>query len=579
VYLKSSTYAFSLVLSVYLLGIAAGSSLASWFAGNSKRPLYGLAALQVAVALSVVAGMIAFPTLSQLAMNLIGSTRIDSFARSVAFMFAQAGIVLLLPTIFMGAMFPYGVAAYHRSSRGVSESVGSLYAANTLGNIAGSIVVGFFAISLIGVRHSMIALVAVNLFAAAALVARQTRPMVARALAPAAALVIALAAHSLVSPRLFYNSITTPWNSILYYREGASDTVAVIERGKEKDRALIYSDGRGAAGTSTVHWNLYFGHLPMLLHPNPQEVLHICYGSGNSVLAVTRHDPERVDVVELSPHVREASQYFWTNEGVIDDPRVHLIIEDGRNFLLGTDRTYDVISLEPPNIFTAGVVNLYSKEFYDLARNRLKPGGIMMQWLPTPESSTEDRGRLIRAFTDAFPHVTVWQQLFSTSLLLAGTLEPLSIDVAAIERRMQTDAMKKDIETMRVENVLGFLSFFLLGDDSVRRLVAPHEPVRDDRTVVDFSMPRFIGSGYGLSLYTYAIGDERASPWKVINDRLKEYATWGDSASLIIADPEQARRVDRAIRLRMSGKPGQLAAEAAPADGSAPTGNSPTSPQ
>jgi hypothetical protein len=288
----------------------------------------------------------------------------------------------------------------------------------------------------------------------------------------------------------------------------------------------------------------------MLLHPDPNEVLHICYGSGNSVMALTRHDPERIDVVELSPHVREASEYFWTNENVIDDPRVNLVIEDGRNFVLGTDRRYDVISLEPPNIFTAGVVNLYTQDFYELAIERLNPGGMMLQWLPTGQLSVSDRGSLIRAFTEAFPHVYLWSQLSSSSLLLLGTLEPLQIDVDVVERRLLSTRMKNDARNMNTRTVERFLSFFLMGDAATRELVSSYEPVRDDRTIVDYSIPRFVGSGYGFSIYTYAIGTGALGPANVLRARSREYASWSDAASAIIPDPAQAERIQRAIDYR-----------------------------
>jgi len=221
-----------------------------------------------------------------------------------------------------------------------------------------------------------------------------------------------------------------------------------------------------------------------------------------------------------------------------------------------------VISLEPPNVFTAGVVNLYTQEFYELGRRHLQPGGIMLQWLPTMQLSKDDRGRLIRAFTEAFPHVTIWQQLRGTTLLAVGSLAPLALDVDAIDRRVQADIMHKDVATMNVRNALGFLSFFLLNDTSARRLVATYEPVRDDKTVVDYSIPRFVGAGFGLSLYDYPIGTGTLQ--QVMRERLAEYDSWGDSAASIVPDPSQAARLDRAIRYRMAGKPGYLADEETP---------------
>jgi spermidine synthase len=555
VHLKASTYAFSLMLSVYLLGVAGGSLMASGYAARSRRPLVGLAACQLGVVATVLLGLIAFPELKAIGLTIIGSRRIDVFGRAIGLMFAQASVVMLLPTLFMGAMFPFGVAAYHSASRSVSRSVGSLYAVNTAGNIAGAVVVGFGTIPIMGVRHSIIAMVAVNLAVAAVIALWLSRSLARRMLAVGASAAVLAAVHVSIDDEIFLQSFRKgkgARTTVLFYREGASDTVAVFEHwlGKEKARTLIYSDGRGAAGTGTLLWNLYFGHLPMVLHPDPQEVLHICYGSGNSVLALSRHKPRRIDVVELSPHVRDASRFFWSNEGVIDDPRVNLIIEDGRNYLLGTDRKYDVVSLEPPNVYTAGVVNLYTQEFYELVRQHLNPGGIFVQWLPTSQLSEADRGHLIRAFVEALPYAYTWQQLIGPSLLLMGTLEPLSVNLEDVERKLRSDWMRRDVETMNTRTAESFMSFFLLGDAATRELAADYEPVRDDRTIVDYTIPRYVGSGYGLSFYSYAIGSRVHNPNSVSFAKTREYAEWADAASLIVPDPEQAERVERAILKR-----------------------------
>jgi spermidine synthase len=290
----------------------------------------------------------------------------------------------------------------------------------------------------------------------------------------------------------------------------------------------------------------------MLLHANPKDVLHICFGSGNSVKALTRHNPRRIDVVELSPHVRETAEYFWTNENVLDDPRVHLVIEDGRNFLLRTDRAYDVVSLEPPQVHSAGVVNLYTEEFYELVRGHLRSDGIVVQWLPTWTFSKKDRGHLIRAFTEAFPFVYVWQQLMNGSLLLMGTLEPLRVDVGEVDRRLRPPAMRRDAATMGTPTAEEFLSFFLLGDESTRKLVTAYEPVRDDRTIVDYSIPHYIGAGFGLD-YGYPIGPDGFDVQTLRSERLREYETWQDPISFIIPSSEQARRVEGAMAKRRLG--------------------------
>ena len=174
----------------------------------------------------------------------------------------------------------------------------------------------------------------------------------------------------------------------------------------------------------------------------------------------------------------------------------------------------------------------------------------MTQWLPTAQLTTADRAHLIRAFTDAFSHVAIFQQLVGPTLLLVGTLDPLAIDVDELGRRLGSDALKKDAIAMRTPTAEIFLSYFLLGDESTRELASGYEPASDDRTIVDYSIPHFVGGSFGFSPLAYRIGSEQENPATVIRQLNAEYAEWADPAATIIPDPEQARRVDRAIEAR-----------------------------
>jgi hypothetical protein len=162
-----------------------------------------------------------------------------------------------------------------------------------------------------------------------------------------------------------------------------------------------------------------------------------------------------------------------------------------------------------------------------------------------PGPPTEEaRGHLIRAFTEAFPNVTVWQQLWSPVILLVGTMEPLAIDVDAIERRLESKALRRDLDLMGTKTAEDILSYFLLGDESVRRLVKDFEPVRDDRTIVDYTIPREAGSGFGF-IFRYPF--KRDSTFA---DLMRDYASWRDPTALIIPDPAQSERVERAREAR-----------------------------
>jgi spermidine synthase len=160
-----------------------------------------------------------------------------------------------------------------------------------------------------------------------------------------------------------------------------TDTVMVTQD-VGGDRMIRFGDGRGTAGTMTVRDDRMYAHIPLVLHPAPRDVLSICFGVGNSLAAILVHPVAHVDAVELSPGVVDAAPLFRkTNRDVLTDPRVRLTIADGRNFLLASHDAYDVIRLDPPELHTAGVVNLYTREFYELARAHLRPGGIFSIWV------------------------------------------------------------------------------------------------------------------------------------------------------------------------------------------------------
>jgi spermidine synthase len=344
--------------------------------------------------------------------------------------------------------------------------------------------------------------------AAVATIALSGRARLVTALAAAATVLLAV----LVRPGDVFRDTILPWPGMkmVFYAEGATDSVAVAEA--QDQRMIVYEDQRGTAATHTYPFNFFFGHLPMLLHPGtPKKVLHICFGVGNSLSAVASHDElVRVDNVELSPHVLEAGYYFWSNDRVLDHPKVHTIIDDGRNHLLTTSETYDVILLEPPEMFTAGVVNLYTEEFYRQALAHLAPDGVVMQWMPVGNASLEDERMMFRAFWDVVPHATTWWQLKSGCGLLVGTRAPLRIDYQKLRRHMTEERrVRQDLELMQVRDVDHLLSWFVFDEAAFAEFVRDVRPTTDDHTVIDFSIPRFAGSGFGSAVHGAGRGGRR----------------------------------------------------------------------
>jgi hypothetical protein len=202
---------------------------------------------------------------------------------------------------------------------------------------------------------------------------------------------------------------------------------------------------------------------------------------------------------------------------------VRTIIDDGRNFVMASRDTYDVILLEPPEIFTAGVINLYTREFYRDAAAHLAPDGVMMQWLPYAEAPLDEERMLFRAFYDVFPNATAWKLLDGGPVLFIGTKQPLSIDYQGLQAKMQGERVRQDLALIGVQDVDRLLSFFVFDTAAFRDFALAAPPVTDDRTVLDFSMPRYLGSGFGLGTFSMHVRRDGVGPFGAVVDRAQYY--------------------------------------------------------
>jgi spermidine synthase len=550
-FLYNSTYAFTTMLATFLAGIALGSAFYAAVLRRVRRPLLVFAALQALVGAGFAASTVVFPRVVPATTLVLGLEHIESFGDAVLAMFLRAALVLLPPTFFLGATLPLAADVSARSVGTLGRSVGRVYAINTLGAILGSLAAAFVLIPGLGMQRTITVLVGLNFAAAAALAVAAMRTtgsrLIAAGVVAAAAAVVTLAVPADVFMRTFYNPRN---NKLIFYREGATDTVGVVEN-PYGQRVIVYEDQRGTAGTATYGFNFFLGHLPMLLHPGePRTVLHICFGVGNSLSAVAAHDTvERVDNVELSPHVVEAAHYFWTNDDVLANPKVRTIIDDGRNFLLTTRESYDVVLLEPPETFTAGVMNLYTREFYEEALARLAPDGLMMQWIPTGSAPLEQEAMLFRTFWEVFPHVTAWWQLDGGCMLLVGSRQPLRIDYRRLRERMSRPRIRRDLDLIGVIDADHLLSFFRFDEAAFAEFVRGVAPVTDDRTVLDFSMPRYLGSGFGLGTFNPLVRRDGESPLTITTERTQYYASLGRSVVPYLTDLGDETREAVAARI------------------------------
>jgi spermidine synthase len=225
------------------------------------------------------------------------------------------------------------------------------------------------------------------------------------------------------------------------------------------------------------------------LHPDPQEVLVIAFGGGITLASVEKHRPSRLDCVEVVPGVFEAARFFDEyNDGVyerLDSGGINVIVDDGRNHVLRTERLYDVIISDSTHPATADSWVLYTEQFYRLCRERLGAGGYFAQWLPLHGLGDDDYRMIVRTFRSVFPHASLW--LTTDYSILLGTPGELRIDVGDLEERLQRPGVGDSLRTVDLGDAVSFLSTLALGERAIEAYAGSGPVNTDDRPYISFT--------------------------------------------------------------------------------------------
>lgn len=495
----NSTYAYSAILATFLLGIAVGSAVAARIVDRLRRPLLGLGVIELVISASVLCAMLVYANLDRITVGIVTTLGgLGSWGKVVAVIFVQSSLVLLATTFLFGMTFPFVARVVVDSLDSVGERIATAYTANTAGSIFGSVVIGFLVLPVLGMQGTFFALAALNAAVGLALAWRAAEGP-GRIVAVAAAGALAVIAVAIVPHQLFERTFVRRFGPLPFYREEITDTIMVTDDAK-RGRMIRYGDGRGTAGTGTVKEDRMYAEIPLLLHEKPLRILNICFGVGNSLSSLTMHPVERIDSVELSPGVLDAAPFFAsTNRDVLSDPRIHMTIADGRNFLLLSRDKFDIIRLDPPELHTAGIVNLYTKEFYELARDHLAPGGIFSIWVNMVMTPEEDLKHLVRTVASVFPYVSVWHGPLFYSWVINGSMTPHDPDLARLMKKYEDPKIRAEMESIGVGDPFAFLSHFVFSGDEARAWAGDGPLVTDDKTRLDFTVPRSLDSSYGFA--------------------------------------------------------------------------------
>lgn len=423
-FLKTSIYSFSMMLAIFLLGIALGSILIKRWVDHFRRPLavFGL--------LEIVLALVSFLSL-YLVVGLDRPRPETDFFSGYELLVA---FILIFPlALVMGLIYPVACRCYVGIARSAGSSLGSFYAGNTLGNIAGSLTAGFFFIGVWGSAPSLVLLGAVNgvlglvLIGAERGLHRVLRWAGAGLVLSVLALLIADRRGEDPFLRILENRVKAgalSWE-IYLNKEGVEGTVTSFSR---NGVPRLWVNGVGM--TILCAETKLMAHLPLLLADSPRNILVICFGMGSTVASASLHPGLDITAVELVPEVYECFGFYHPGqEEILRRPNVHPLVGDGRNYFLLTSRTFDVITVDPaPPIYSAGTVNLYSREFLSLCRDHLSPGGVMCLWLPVSKEPIDVILSLVKTFHAVFPEMTVWGSPKKMGVYLIGGSRKIDVD-------------------------------------------------------------------------------------------------------------------------------------------------------
>ena len=539
----SSTYAFTIMLCSFLTGIFLGSLICSRFVDRIKEPFLLFSALQLAIAALAALAMYEFiylPYWNILLYSLCPSN--GSWYMACKFMLSAA---ILIPfTLCIGATFPAIVKASTQDLAQIGRSTGDIYAANTSGAIIGAFVAGFVLIPLFGVNGSLDGAVSASAIVSA-LSLWCCDWSTSKRKAIYCATICTVSVLWLCVPRLWdplvmvygqvyrrhvaedhipksFGELVESMRRrchVIFYRDGACSSVGVLEFGSPQHplRSLITNGNVDGSDTGDTPTQSLVAAFPLLLKPNAADVAVIGWGVGMSVGTATLFPVASIDAVELEPAVVESSTLFHhVNHSPEQSPKVHIQYNDGRNYLLATDKKFDVIVSEPSNPWQSGVCNLFTREYFQVCRKRLKPGGVLSLWIQLAEVSPENVRSILKSLTESFPQ-TIVLALNGSNIAVLASDSPLQLDPDKLKDVLKIDAIKNELSNFDLDSPEAIITRLLVSNGGVRKLVHAVKANTDDSNLLEFSVGRSYETQNFRAQNGELIPESASRPWEHVD--------------------------------------------------------------
>ncbi|MBS3775839.1 MAG: fused MFS/spermidine synthase, partial [Bacteroidales bacterium] len=493
------TVYFSTILVVsFIFGLSLGSFLIRKWIDRGKYLLSLLGYIEVAI------GLISFVLLlffSWLASFLSEQRELTDTWMQVAgkeyFIFF---LLLSIPTTLMGFTYPIVSKLYTQNIKNLGNRMGTIGFLDTIGSILGSFVAGFVLIPFFGVVISFLIIVSINVLIGLLVVL--SHPVMSKRLKysiTGGTLILLLVLSIQIPDRRYF----TWWDQLdykktffgehytrlLFYDEGAGSTVTVREYPFGDGYLALNVDGHNTAYSTDKdrRVNGLLGYLPYILHPDPENAIVIGYGMGVTAHSLVQPDMKQIDIAEIVPGVLKASPIFseW-NHNVLEEPKVEAHIEDGRSMIyMSRDKKYDIITSNAIHPRLSN--NIYTRDFYQICREKLADDGIICQWIPPNWISEKHFKALVNGFVDAFPHSQMWY-INEYSTLLVGKKEPMELNYGLIRDKMaNNEKLSKEMADFGIPDPFMLLSQFIFDAADLEEYTEDAAVNTDNHPIVEFS--------------------------------------------------------------------------------------------
>jgi spermidine synthase len=573
----STIYSFTIMLATFLLGIAVGSFGCSRFINRKANPMLLFAAIQLLIFWATIFALNQFNHLPY--WNLIANRQFLNDPSMSMLVRVLLSAALLLPlTVLLGIVFPIMVKISVHQLSSVGRSIGTIYAANTIGAIVGSFIAGFALIPQVGVEKTLMLACTLNLclsLGACWYIPKDFRPPVRFAvivcfIVPVLCFACGLTfwarlpilsaqlqrrvldGYGVPSNYLTWQADINQSLKMLFCKDGASTTVGVVTAGGV--RSIITNGHIDGSDNRDMSTQVMLSAIPLMLRRDIKSVAIVGWGTGVTVGSVAEFPVDSIEAIELDPVVLEGSQFFnHVNHRPQTDPRVHLQINDARNYFLASDRKFDLIVSEPSNPWQSGVCQLFTREFFQLCKARLNSGGTCALWVQIVEIPPDVLASIIGSLHDVFPYCLA-VRANRENLVIMGSNDPFTIDLSRLREAFANKKVPVEFAGFKVTSAESVLARIAMTPQSIDKLVNTAGRNLDDNNQLEYRVGKTYENKIFVAENSRLLDSFFGQPWDLIVEPNTQPAARAQLMQTVADECLKAELPNSAARWRAAAK-------------------------